>query len=217
MSYRSFKRLLGETSLERKCRFLFGAFILVLITLSFWFYALQTEGLAYKQATTTCRLLVNPLFIKDHLQHFSSDGKALEQAWSYNEGKNKDLEELGDYVYHVFVDRPWEFNDPFERDLPKKFSEGDTPTNEVERRLAGDRPKLLFYGAVRANKECINCHNSEGKATKTFSENELAAIVRITMETSAITNAVHINRAFLISIALVTALHIMAGSWIIDR
>ena len=25
MSYRAFKRLLGETSLERKCRFLFGA------------------------------------------------------------------------------------------------------------------------------------------------------------------------------------------------
>ena len=29
MSYRAFKRLLGETSLERKCRFLFGAFILL--------------------------------------------------------------------------------------------------------------------------------------------------------------------------------------------
>src|SRR5688572_8559427 len=57
MSYRAFKRLLGETSLERKCRFLFGAGILLLITLSFWFYAYQTEYLAYDQATTTCRLL----------------------------------------------------------------------------------------------------------------------------------------------------------------
>ena len=43
MSYRAFKRLLGETSLERKCRFLFGAFILLLITSSFWLYARQTE------------------------------------------------------------------------------------------------------------------------------------------------------------------------------
>ena len=58
MSYRAFKRLLGETSLERKCRFLFGAFILLLITSSFWLYARQTEGLAYDQLTTTCRLLV---------------------------------------------------------------------------------------------------------------------------------------------------------------
>src|SRR3954469_17960888 len=58
MSYRAFKRLLGETSLERKCRFLFGAFILLLITGSFWLYARQTEHLAYDQIETTCRLLV---------------------------------------------------------------------------------------------------------------------------------------------------------------
>ena len=57
MSYRAFKRLLGETSLERKCRFLFGAFILLLITGSFWLYARQTEHLAYDQLTTTCRLI----------------------------------------------------------------------------------------------------------------------------------------------------------------
>src|SRR2546426_478382 len=45
MSYRAFKRLLGETSLERKCRFLFGIGVFVLIWLSFWFYAYQTEHL----------------------------------------------------------------------------------------------------------------------------------------------------------------------------
>src|SRR3954452_7433246 len=61
MSYRAFKRLLGETSLERKCRFLFGAFILLLISSSFWLYASQTEHLAYDQVTTTCRLLVNQI------------------------------------------------------------------------------------------------------------------------------------------------------------
>src|SRR5262249_19068709 len=64
MSYRAFKRLLGETSLERKCRFLFGAFILLLITGSFWLYARQTEHLAYDQIQTACRLLV--VQIVDH-------------------------------------------------------------------------------------------------------------------------------------------------------
>src|SRR5437588_230636 len=59
MSYRAFKRLLGETSLERKCRFLFGGFILLLITGIFWWYARQTEHLAYDQLPTTCKLLVN--------------------------------------------------------------------------------------------------------------------------------------------------------------
>ena len=47
MSYRAFKRLLGETSLERKCRFLFGTATLLLITASFYWYARQTEDLAY--------------------------------------------------------------------------------------------------------------------------------------------------------------------------
>ena len=58
MSYRSFKRLLGETSLERKCRFLLGGFSLLLITGSFWVYAAQTEHLAYEQVPSVCRLLV---------------------------------------------------------------------------------------------------------------------------------------------------------------
>src|SRR5436305_11956221 len=65
MSYRAFKRLLGETSLERKCRFLFGAFILLLITGSFWLYARQTEHLAYAQIETTCRLLVIQIVDRD--------------------------------------------------------------------------------------------------------------------------------------------------------
>src|SRR3974390_2657174 len=68
MSYRAFKRLLGETSLERKCRFLFGGFILLLITGSFWLYAHQTEHLAYDQLTTTSRLLVPPVLARTHLK-----------------------------------------------------------------------------------------------------------------------------------------------------
>ena len=59
MSYRAFKRLLGETSLERKCRFLFGAFILLLISGSFWIYHRQTEHLAYDQIKAASRLLAN--------------------------------------------------------------------------------------------------------------------------------------------------------------
>ena len=78
MSYRAFKRLLGETSLERKCRFLFGAFSLVLITVSFWFYAWRTESLAYDQLTSSSQLLVDPVVAQQialscHLEGDSED------------------------------------------------------------------------------------------------------------------------------------------------
>src|SRR5207237_9105500 len=53
MSYRAFKRLLGETDLERKCRFLLGAGILVLMVLSFWGSARQTDSLADDQMRTS--------------------------------------------------------------------------------------------------------------------------------------------------------------------
>ena len=49
MSYKTLKRMLGETSLERKCRFLFGSGLLVLITCSFGLYAWQTRKLVDEQ------------------------------------------------------------------------------------------------------------------------------------------------------------------------
>jgi hypothetical protein len=58
MSYRSFKRVLGETSLERKCRFLFGACLLTLITGSFWWYGRSTEELVYEASRESARGLV---------------------------------------------------------------------------------------------------------------------------------------------------------------
>ena len=59
VSYRSFKHLLGETSLERKCRFIFGLGILVLVSGSFFWYGQKTESLVLKQTTQTARMLVN--------------------------------------------------------------------------------------------------------------------------------------------------------------
>src|SRR5437588_10922251 len=68
MSYRAFKRLLGETSLERKCRWLLGAGVLLLMTGSFWAYARQTEDLAYGQLETTGRALLAPIVYRLHVK-----------------------------------------------------------------------------------------------------------------------------------------------------
>ena len=66
MSYRSIKRVLGETSLERKCRFLFGACLLLLITASFWWTGSQTEGLVTQRNRDTGRLLVDQVMSIEH-------------------------------------------------------------------------------------------------------------------------------------------------------
>src|SRR6185295_8284599 len=66
MSYRSFKRVLGETSLERKCRFLFGACLFFLITGSFWWYGNKTAQLVDKQNPIKGRLLVDTILALKH-------------------------------------------------------------------------------------------------------------------------------------------------------
>lgn len=58
MSYRNFKRMLGETNLERKCRFLFGICLLLLIVGSFSLYGRVTENLVYDQSRRTCSQLL---------------------------------------------------------------------------------------------------------------------------------------------------------------
>ncbi len=228
MSYRALKRLLGETSLERKCRFLFGAFTLVLIALSFWFYALQTEGVAYEQARTSCRLLVNPIVVKQHLAHLQvKDKPGMKGEYLARAGKlvgvndgtpgRSGFGELGNCQYYLTSGN--RFDDVYERDLYKAFSRKDNPKNEAERLISGGKPRLIYYKAVRASGDCLKCHNqiAKEKNQEPFDEGDLMAIVKIEMKTDAIVTAVHVNRAFLISIALATALLIMAGSWIIVR
>ena len=66
MSYRTFKHLLGETSLERKCRFIFGVCIFLLVSLSFCWYGSKTEALLMNQSKQTARRLVNPTITDKH-------------------------------------------------------------------------------------------------------------------------------------------------------
>ncbi|MCI0640352.1 MAG: ATP-binding protein [Gemmataceae bacterium] len=211
MSYRAFKRLLGETSLERKCRFLFGAGILVLITLSFWLYAYQTEHLAYRQAVLSCRLLVNPVLAQHHVPHLETklgqklDGKALQAA--LNLTSLAPLKDVGkEYQYHFLTDK--DFEDSYERDLFKEFFKANE--KQEDSRVLANQQVMLYYAPIRAGKACLVCHQAAA-------ENDLLAMVRIRMPTKGIEEGVHWNRAILMATALGTALLIMTGSWIIVR
>jgi signal transduction histidine kinase len=237
MSYRAFKRLLGETSLERKCRFLFGACILLLITASFWLYAYQTEHLAYDQTITTCRVLVNQIFDKYHTplvvkwqrdkleKELAASGKSQKEiedaiqknakAWDQSLDARADIdrqvaEKLGGYNYQVL--RQDRLEDSSERELFKEFVRTDDPKDEVSRLRSSDQ-KLHYYGAIRAQKKCIDCHSN--LQTK-LADNDVT-VIHIRMPTKAIEDGVHLNRAVLMAIALVTVLLIMAGSYFIVR
>jgi signal transduction histidine kinase len=65
--------LLGETSLERKCRFIFGLGIFLLVTVSFLLYGIKTENLVKKQTTQAARMQVKPKLLNLHYQELGND------------------------------------------------------------------------------------------------------------------------------------------------
>jgi len=70
ISYRVLKKFVGETSLERKCRFLFGFALLILITGSFWLYDLRTQQLILSQQVQAARSLLPRILQLHHYRLF---------------------------------------------------------------------------------------------------------------------------------------------------
>ena len=215
MSYRAFKRLLGETSLERKCRFLFGSGVVVLITVSFWLYAYQTEQLAYDQALTTCRLLVQPTFAQHHFPLMLKHPQANPHVKLPGNIEDVVLKEPGKEYQYQFITGT--FDDSYERELYKEFQRGGGKT-EDHRQRPNDQV-LLYYAPIRAGADCLSCHQNIAKAKgqDSLAENDMLAMIRIRMPTRSIEEGVNWNRAILATTAIATAILIMVGSWIIVR
>jgi signal transduction histidine kinase len=102
MSYRSVKRYLGETNLERKCRVLFGLSLLALIIVSFWFYGKRTTQLIEEKNRDTGRRLVDSALLKYHWLKWETSERERQDVADYS----RSLENL-DYDWHVV-----DFNPP---------------------------------------------------------------------------------------------------------
>jgi two-component system, NarL family, sensor histidine kinase BarA len=75
MSYRSVKRVLGETRLELKCLVLFAVCLFTLIGGSFWWYGSRTETLVQEKARGTARSLANVDLLKVHWSWVKSEAE----------------------------------------------------------------------------------------------------------------------------------------------
>jgi two-component system sensor histidine kinase BarA len=221
--YRACKRLIGETHLERKCRSLFGAFIVLLLTGSFWLYAWQTESLAYDQIQTACRMIVTSI-VQRQLALTCRPGERGAERKDDKEALAEAMDEFrtqwergnGQPFPHWRIYKP---NATRQQDIPD-FSTLER-INAFQKDAAKNEDNFLdpaskhnyYYGAVRATESCIRCHHhSELK------EGALLAVVKIDVDTKPIIEAgFHTNRAILISIAFATTFLIMLGSYLIVR
>jgi signal transduction histidine kinase len=92
MSYRSVKRVLGETNLERKFRVLFGLSLALLIGVSFYFYGQRTGQLIEEKNLDTGRRLVDSALLAYHWQNWETAGDAQQVADYSRDLENQDYE-----------------------------------------------------------------------------------------------------------------------------
>ncbi len=180
MSYRSFKHLLGETSLERKCRFIFGLGIWVLVSGSFFWYGNKTESLVRTQTTQTARMLVNPTLLNIHFKKLGN--YQFESIIDSLSGNLRPLEELPPDAKPRVLN-PYKLKeqhlDPAEaetiatflklsripdktpnaRETKHEFADG-TPT--WKQRLSKDQSEFQYIQAVFFNSSCLmSCHGAD--------------------------------------------------------
>jgi signal transduction histidine kinase len=226
MSYRTFKRLLGETSLERKCRFLFGGGLLLLVSGSFYPYYRMTSGLVLDQNLLTGRMMIQPIVQRHHWSHISLPTKDFRETddalWDallppelHIEGNDRFLWTLyrADTVNSEKI--PSDQADFTQLDLLETNPEL-RETYRIVRNQAGRR-EMRYYGAVRASQVCLECHYHSTIGTKQVEEGTLVGMAAIVLPLSKNDRSLAWNNAVLLSTAIVTVFLAMTASWAIVR
>ncbi len=230
MSYTGFKRVLGETSLERKTRLLFGGSLLVLITSSFWWYGQRTEELVFKNTQNTGRALVVPILMQLHWeswegsQHKKGDEFAESLAKEFQNERYDKREELD--IYNEFLTkRPV-------TGKAKTEPEGDglqyRTANEELMRDSRDpaRQEYNYYQPVYATQEsCFNCHRGIGKSGlnllsgsgPVLEKGGLIGVIKVILPDKDTQRAINWNRAILLATAIITVFFAMIAAYIIVR
>ena len=227
MSYRGVKRLLGETSLERKCRFLFGACLLALITGSFYWYSGKTEEQVREASRRTGRGLVDVVLVKHHMleKDASSESQFRDPDFAKKWGTALESQEYSFNFIRPKSTGEGAPQDEFEWRVLEKFSHAPTDSTTLE--FADNRVsekgeyQYHYYQAVRAKKECIQCHIALGSLggvmLADLNEGDLMAVVKIAIKDDETQKALNYNRAILITTAIITTFLAMVASYVIVR
>lgn len=238
INYRSLKKLLGETSLERKCRLLLGSALMILITVSFWFYAARTRQLVENQQIVKAEALIPGILRHHHQKKFSEsqrgpfqptiDGKPISP--DSTDAAEADLkpdwavfaEQLG-AAEEFRLGAKWSI--VLAEDLPSDDAEVETlerfkkdnklvSYHTFAKDAQGDR-HVTFYKALKATQNCLKCHNGQDAAK--YGENNFVAMVWVSLPMAAVEGKLNQNRAILIASAIVTSFLAMLVAYVIVR
>lgn len=191
ISYRALKKLIGETSLERKCRFLFGLALLVLITTSFYVYALRTRALVEGQQVAAAKALVpwilqlrhHQLFIRGHratsvagdqaapapedtraAPEAVPDQEQMAQLQQFEKGLNDSPEFAAGAAWRLINVATESPESELGFEAMRRFRDESREQNEYWAIREDDDTgsrQLLYYEAIRPTDSCLTCHQKD--------------------------------------------------------
>jgi signal transduction histidine kinase len=231
MSYRFFKRLVGESSLEFKCLVLFGAALLLLITGSFWWYGLVTEKLVFEQNEIKGRLLVGTVLTRTHWEKLQNDPLNRNLAGILSSELT-----LPDYDWKFLkpeeADGASELVDDWERGLiarlrdrpqtqptiPPKTDDPASVSDAHGERFSDSAEVYEYYEGIYASEQtCVNCHRANKIGGPDLAVGNLMAVAKISIPNGPTKDALNLNRAILIATGLTTVFLAILSVYFIVR
>jgi signal transduction histidine kinase len=169
MSDRPFYRRFGSMNLETKCLALFGAFLLVVITVSFLLYSYLTERVVRDQNLITGQQLAEQILLARHWEEFETrssrpaehnDFLGVVRLFSQALAQKKIVAE---FIAATKTDWSHPPRDQFEQEILTAFSRarperGATTPQQRERYSDGGR-SYHYYQPIRFESKCgVFCH-----------------------------------------------------------
>src|ERR1700722_10561777 len=222
MSYRTVKRLLGETSLERKCRYLFGGGLLLLIVGSFYVYAQLTSDLVYEAVHKQAQKLASTIILEKHIEKLQHD--EMKSTWEQMIKELRPSE--GEYKSYRFFKplrrdatvSPGEFrpSDPEDYDAVEALLSKKEP-DEYYRPVEKAHGEYQYFKGVIAQKTCVECHRRNVKVDANVKEGELMWVVKVNVPLDSTRKDLAKNNAILLATAIGTAFLAMVAAYAIVR
>ena len=212
MSYKTFKKLLGETSLERKCRFLFGGGLMLLISGSFYFYAQLNGWIIRKQNVETAQMLISPIVVEKHLNLLKADPEYLNLMEQMSaQLKPEDVREDGRWtVLGPNITNSGSLVPTDEVDLTAFYEVKKTGEEYIQ--YQSDQGFFRYYGPLKATQDCKVCHEHKAAA-----DGELLGMVKIMLPLKKTESTLAKNNAILLAMAIITSFFAMLAAYAIVR
>lgn len=239
MSYRTIKRLFGETSLERKTRFFLGGALLILISGSFYVYAQLNLGVVRDQFRQRVQLLIAHNLSSIHWQHNATSHEDANFGSEFELlASSRNIRDLSQELKpETLREDRWKFLSADPKAPTEKRPADDAESSavlEIEQELKKMKDQLadpavalpyiispspktgedFYFQPILARPYCVTCHQRSDPELK---PNGLLGVGKVTFQLKETEGDIARNNAILITLAIVTSFLAMIATYSIVR